>query len=946
VLDVRSMSVMEMLSKEVNMMMSDKLKSDDEEGNQVSLFTHLEKADVLQKARIFHDSVMVRENPLLCCTIMVQIIHLQNTVQALNLTESTEVFFAASKLFMSHDAHLRRMVYLFIKEMAPNCDPNDVIIVTSCLTKDLTSDANIYRANSLRVLARIIDAAMLGAIERYVRQAMIDSSNQVSSAALISAIKLFQSSTDSSNVVKRWLNEAQKAIGSSNKMVQFHALQLLYQMKSHDRLGVSKLITQCSKRSFESPMAMVLLVRFTAKMIHDEYVDGKEITQSHLSRTGLQYLERSLRHKSDIVVYEAAKSICGLPGIEPHKLNDAVTALQISLSSPKPAVRYASVKTLAAVSSVYPRTVSKCNENLEVLITDSNRSIGTLAITALLRTTNENSIGRRLIQISSFLTEATDDFKIVVVQSLERLCLTFTSKYGLLIGFLSNLLRDDGGFDFKKSIVNTIISLMHNVPERLESSLLHLCEFVEDCEYTALSTQILHLLGDFGPKTSSPAQYIRFVYNRVILEKAAVRAAAVSTLAKFAASVPSLRESIMILLKRSLVDGDDETRDRAAIAVSILNVAIEENPYITHKEHFDAEVSDISDVPSPDDSAVYLFRRQLPMTFEKLERSLKAYIDTPGAVESTSPLTFSSLPILEDLVDEGSMEATHGRENGALDLTPLNGPISLKKEKVDPAAVVYAVPELASFGRVFRSSSPLPLTETETEYVVTCTKHVLSGYVILQFNVENTIGDQRLEEVRAVVEGDSTVFNVIGEISAPSILCGETKNCFTVLQQADDHTLSPTSFSCELRFNAVTIDSSGEELGDSYEEEYTLEDFEISISDFLAKVKVNDFRRSWESMGNRNEVLEKVGLKFKNLTDAVAAVIDFLGMLPCDGTSLVKVKNKGKPHMLHLSGVFVSGCEILARAQIILDETVGVVLKIAVRSADTQLSRLVIQCIQ
>jgi len=76
------------------------------------------------------------------------------------------VFFGVTKLFQSNDASLRRMVYLFIKEVADSCDPGDVIIVTSSLTKDMNSDTDIYRSNSIRVLARIVDAGMLGAIER------------------------------------------------------------------------------------------------------------------------------------------------------------------------------------------------------------------------------------------------------------------------------------------------------------------------------------------------------------------------------------------------------------------------------------------------------------------------------------------------------------------------------------------------------------------------------------------------------------------------------------------------------------------------------------------------------------------------------------------------------------------------------------------------------------
>ena len=87
---------------------------------------------------------------------------------------------------------------------------------------------------------------------------------------------------------------------------------------------------------------------------------------------------------------------------------------------------------------------------------------------------------------------------------------------------------------------------------------LKLVGCLQDCEFTYLSTQILHLLGLEGPKTKEPAKYIRYIYNRIILENATVRAAAVSSLAKYGALVPELRPRISILLQRALHDNDDE----------------------------------------------------------------------------------------------------------------------------------------------------------------------------------------------------------------------------------------------------------------------------------------------------------------------------------------------------------------------------------------------------
>ena len=264
-----------------------------------------------------------------------------------------------------------------------------------------------------------------------------------------------------------------------------------------------------------------------------------------------------------------------------------------------------------------------------------------------------------------------------------------------------------------------------------------------------------------------------------------------------------------------------------------------------------------------------------------------------------------------------------------------------EKEKVDPAAVVYAIPELASLGRVFRSSKPVPLTESETEYVVECVKHVFEGHIVLQFIVQNTIDDQRLDNVTVAVESDDGIFEAAGEIAAECIKYGDTVNCFTVLQRNMDVPLATSNFTCELHFTVVQVDpATGEEEGEGFEEEYPLEDLSIGTSDYMARVAVPDFRSSWETMGNTHEAMDKYLLHAKTLEEAVASMVDSLGMQPCDGTGVVKAE--GKSHMLHMSGVFVGGKSALVRSQLSLQSGEGVVVKIAVRSEEEGLSQILV----
>lgn len=58
------------------------------------------------------------------------------------------------------------------------------------------------------------------------------------------------------------------------------------------------------------------------------------------------------------------------------------------------------------------------------------------------------------------------------------------------MNFLSNILREEGGFEYKKAIVDSIVILIRDIPDAKESGLFHLCEFIEDCEFTYLSTQV------------------------------------------------------------------------------------------------------------------------------------------------------------------------------------------------------------------------------------------------------------------------------------------------------------------------------------------------------------------------------------------------------------------------------------------------------------------------
>lgn len=227
----------------------------------------------------------------------------------------------------------------------------------------------------------------------------------------------------------------------------------------------------------------------------------------------LDLLESYLRHKSDLVTYEAARAICTLsttiPSISTTALTRAVSQLQLFLSSPKPTLKFAALRTLSALSLTHPSVVASCNLDMENCISDTNRSVATYAITTLLKTGTESSVERLMKTITGFMSEIGDEFKVIVVDAIRSLCLKFPTKQQSMLAFLSSVLRDEGGYEFKRAVVEAIFEMVERIKECREQALAQLCEFIEDCEFTKLSVRVLHLLGVEGPKAKEPTKYIR-----------------------------------------------------------------------------------------------------------------------------------------------------------------------------------------------------------------------------------------------------------------------------------------------------------------------------------------------------------------------------------------------------------------------------------------------------
>ncbi|KAJ1557164.1 coatomer subunit gamma, partial [Nowakowskiella sp. JEL0078] len=443
--------------------------------------------------------------------------------------------------------------------------------------------------------------------------------------------------------------------------------------------------------------------------------------------------------------------------------------------------------------------------------------------------------------------------------------------------------------------------------------------------------RILYLLGSEGPKAKQPSKYIRYIYNRVILENATVRAAAVSSLSRFAVEIGDLRERIKVLLTRCLDDPDDEVRDRATMYLRVLESDELCKKYISNETTF---------------------------AWATLERNLLNYIENTSAHETPFVIDGTSI------VSKAQEKAETQRARAALQ--EASNPITSPSTQASIAAVAKAaaadpqthyarqmekIPQLTVLGQLFKSSKITELTESETEYVVTCVKHLFPQHLVFQFDCKNTLQEQILENViiqmSIQASDDETSSLLIQEAVIPTpLLTTETDGSVYIVYKRPDGICPIATFSNTLKYTVKEIDpSTGEPQDDGFEDEYLLEEVELSTSDYVSSAFVIDFPRAWDDLGDENEVVETYELTaVPNIKSAVSTMLDLLGMQPCDNTGTVK-DAQTTTHTLYLAGTFVGGFPILARCRMAFASATGVTMELSVRSTNETASTIVANAI-
>lgn len=339
-----------------------------------------------------------------------------------------------------------------------------------------------------------------------------------------------------------------------------------------------------------------------------------------------------------------------------------------------------------------------------------------------------------------------------------------------------------------------------------------------------------------------------------------------------------------------------------------------------------------------------------------LEDQLAHYVNGSTAEAFENPFNFSNVPVVtrEQSLAQERTDKLHSA-------TPTLKAPSIGPKKVDAAnaasaaaaasvasqkyaSALQSVPEFSAYGGVLKSSPTVELTESETEYQVSAVKHLFKEHIVLQFDIKNTVDGFVLSDVSVICTPTSEDDSEIAEefiIPAPLLKTDEPGTVYVSFTRPASPSFVSASFTNVLKFTLKEIDpttSEPEEGG--YEDEYQIEDLELTGADYVVPAFAGSFDNIWSGLAQADEAEETLALSGpKGIADAVELLVNNLGMQPLDGTD---VALSGSTHTLKLYGKSITGGKVASTVRMAYSVKSGVTVKISARTEEEGLAALIV----
>jgi coatomer protein complex subunit gamma len=122
-------------------------------------------------------------------------------------------------------------------------------------------------------------------------------------------------------------------------------------------------------------------------------------------------------------------------------------------------------------------------------------------------------------------------------------------------------------------------------------------------------------------------------------------------------------------------------------------------------------------------------------------------------------------------------------------------------------------------------------------------KNYFEEFVILEFSITNNCDEHEINEVFVHLTFQTDNLKIVEQSPILSISCQKTEKCKIIVAKNPQTPIVSTPIQCMMKFNVI-------EKNHTYEDEYQVEDFDISVSDYLIPNQVKNFSELWDKLNN------------------------------------------------------------------------------------------------
>ncbi len=859
--------------------MSDFRFNDEVKIHEVKRFDELRKDIEVQNALSAFNEKNIQSSQ--CIDILVNLIYLLNKGEKFSESDKEKIFFSSTKLLHSANPMLRRIIFLFVKHL--NWWQSSFILTGSLIT-ELNNDDDLIKPNCFRLLGQITDASSVNVVERLLKVAINNKNHEVASSAL--ACTLFMC-LKGFGIAKSWVNEISEKLNSSlreENLLTFHTLLLLKEIKKNDKLFLIKIYCKIVENTnSRSQFAICQLIRFITDLLK------KNDLEKNVKSTFMSFLERSLYSIEESIRIEAARSIMQLNNCKSNLKKTTIGILCDLISSTNKIVMYSALKTLDRYIDNYALTVAvDIFLEMEKIIEDSNinSSIKSFAFSIFLKISKGLSDYRLEKMFKTFIEQYTkfkEDFKKKLIIISKNISRENPSKNKLYFNFFCSLFKLEAGPQTKLEILDALIWFIYNDKDLKLQSLFFLAESIFDCQYDVLKIRILNLLGKECELVSNKSKLVRYIYNQIILESPMVRVSAISALGEIGLREKNLRDIIISLIEKCLVDDDNEVRERAFMYSKALSIVKEEKKDDNQLVNF-----------------VFPKKNKNPTAIDELNIDLIQLVlnSEKDNLLKSDDISKELLNILNDTekISEVLMKDEEKKNKKKKGKTTGGAKSNEKetKEEDDYSKTMFS--KIYGTPRLYTPLKKLT-DDPSAEYLTKYRKIVHDKIVVIDFEITNTVEFQTINNVSIEIDNlqsEGFDFDKTEIIQIKSLKTNETGHLYFKLLKEKDEVFSNCSFNCTLKFDLQELDVKGNPHGIPVKETYKLDKtVEVCYADYYIrnpKVNVDNFQEFWKQAekSDYKKGEDKMELPYHDIKSAAVNFSNIIGLDPLNNIDSIE----------------------------------------------------------